>query len=177
MYIGGLEKSGIIIGAYLSCEYDLAANWIMEGASMDKKYREVIELAVPSRLGLEKVAVDAAASLANLMGFSEDRIEDLKTAVDEACINSIEHGNQQNASVKVLVELSADESKLQVDIHDHGKMVRADMEKPDIDAKMAGKQTARGWGLFLIQELMDEVEFDWSPETGNVTRMVINLKQ
>ncbi len=142
-----------------------------------EKYREVIDLSVPSRLGLEQVAVDATAALAKLMGFSEDRIEDLKTAVEEACINSIEHGNKENSSIKVLVELTADESKLQVDIHDHGKQIRQHIEKPDIDAKMAGKQTTRGWGLFLIQELMDEVEFDWSPETGNVTRMVIHLKQ
>ncbi len=144
---------------------------------MDKKYREVIELAVPSRMGLEQVAIDASAALAKLMGFSEDRIEDLKTAVEEACINSIEHGNQESESVKVLIELIADESKLQVDIHDHGKLIQKNIERPDIDAKMAGKQTARGWGLFLIQELMDEVKFDWNPETGNVTRMVINLKQ
>ena len=142
-----------------------------------KKYREVIELAVPSRLGLEQVAVDAAAALAKLMGFSDDRIEDLKTAVEEACINSIEHGNKENSNIKVLVELIADDSKLQVDIHDHGKLIRERIEKPDIDAKMAGKQTTRGWGLFLIQELMDEVAFDWNPETGNMTRMVINLKQ
>ncbi len=141
-----------------------------------EKYREVIELAVPSRLGLEQVAVDAAAALASLMGFSHDRVEDLRTAVEEACINSIEHGNQENANTKVLVELIADDSKLQVDIHDHGKLIRERVEKPDIDAKMAGEQTTRGWGLFLIQELMDEVEFDWNPETGNVTRMVIHLK-
>jgi len=142
-----------------------------------KEYREVIELAVPSRLGLEQVAMDAAAALGRFMGFSEDRIEDLKTAVGEACVNSIEHGNQENANIKVLVELIADDSKLQVDIHDRGKAIPIRTEKPDIDAKMAGKQTTRGWGLFLIQELMDEVEFDWNPETGNVTRMVINLKQ
>jgi serine/threonine-protein kinase RsbW len=145
---------------------------------MKVKYREVIELVIPSRLGLEKVAVDTAASLAKIMGFTEDRIEDLKTAVDEACMNAIEHGNEQNANFKVLVELIADESKLQIDIHDQGKGISPDLiEKPDIDAKMAGKQKSRGWGLFLIQSLMDEVEFNWSPETGNVTRMVIHLKQ
>ena len=144
---------------------------------MEAKYREVIELAVPSRLGLEQVAVDAAAALAKLMGFSEDRIEDLKTAVEEACINAIEHGNQQNANIKVLVELIADDSKLQVDIHDQGKGVPHAVQKPNIDAKIARKQSPRGWGLFLIQSLMDEVEFGWNPQTGSVTRMVIHLKQ
>jgi len=144
---------------------------------METKYREVIELSIPSRLGLEQVAIDAAASVAKLMGFSEDRIEDLKTAVDEACINAIEHGNQENADVKVLVELIAEETKLQVDIHDRGKGIHSSIQKPDIDALIDGKQPARGWGLFLIQSLMDEVEFDWNPETGGVTRMVICLKK
>lgn len=144
---------------------------------METKYREVVELAIPSRLGLEQVAMDVAASVAKLMGFSEDRIEDLKTAVDEACINAIEHGNQQNADIKVLVELIAEDTKLQVDIHDQGKGFRGRIQKPDIDARIAGKQPARGWGLFLIQSLMDEVEFDWNPETGNVIRMVIHMKQ
>jgi len=143
---------------------------------MEAKYRDVIELAVPSRSGLEQVAMDAAAAVAKLMGFSEDRIEDLKTAVEEACMNAIEHGNREDDDVKVLVELIADDSKLQVDIHDRGSGLHGEIQKPDIDAKMARKQTARGWGLFLIQKLMDEVEFDWNPETGNVTRMVINLK-
>ena len=144
---------------------------------METKYREVIELAIPSRLGLEQVAIDVAASVAKLMGFSEDRIEDVKTAVDEACINAIEHGNQQNADVKVLVELIAEDNKLQVDIHDRGKGIRGEIQKPDIDVLVTGKERTRGWGLILIQSLMDEVEFDWNPETGGVTRMVIHLKQ
>jgi serine/threonine-protein kinase RsbW len=139
--------------------------------------KEVIELFVPSRLDFEQVAVDAAASLARLMGFSDDRIEDLMTAVEEACINAIEHGNQENSNVNVLVELIADDSKLQVDVHDQGKGIPRNIQKPDIDAKIARKQSPRGWGLFLIQSLMDEVEFDWNPETGGVTRMVIHLKQ
>ena len=143
---------------------------------MGAEYHEVIELAVPSRSGLERVAMDAAAAVAKLMGFPEDRTEDLKTAVEEACINAIEHGNQENAKVKVLVEFIADDSKLRVDVHDRGTGIRKDIEKPDIDAKIAGKQTARGWGLFLIQNLMDEVEFDWDQETGGVTKMVIHLK-
>jgi len=144
---------------------------------MKAKYREVIELAVPSRSGFERVAMDAAAAVAKLMGFSEDRIEDLRTAVEEACMNAIEHGNKEDDSIKVLVELIADDSKLQVEIHDRGTGIQGKIQKPDIEAKMARKQTARGWGLFLIQNLMDEVEFDWHPETGNITRMVIHLKK
>ena len=38
-----------------------------------------VEVRLPSRLGFEKVAMSTAAGMAKLMGFSEDRIEDLKT--------------------------------------------------------------------------------------------------
>lgn len=144
---------------------------------MENEYREAIELKLPSRLGLEKVAMSAAGELAYMMGFPEKRIEHLKTAVEEACMNAIEHGNRENARIKVLVELIAGDDKLQVDVRDGGKGIRNEVEEPDIDAKMKGKQSPRGWGLFLIKSLMDEVEFSWDPEKGNVTRMIIYLKQ
>lgn len=54
----------------------------------------ITELRLPTRLGVEKVAMSTAASVAGIMGFSADRVEDLKTAVAEACINAIEHGNK-----------------------------------------------------------------------------------
>jgi serine/threonine-protein kinase RsbW len=54
-----------------------------------------IELHIPSVIGFEKVAMECAASVAKKMGFTEDRIEDLKTAVAEACLNAIEHGGHR----------------------------------------------------------------------------------
>ena len=55
-----------------------------------------VEVRLPSRLGYEKVAMSTAAAVAKLMGFRDDRVEDLKTAVAEACINAMEHGNRLN---------------------------------------------------------------------------------
>ena len=66
-----------------------------------------VEVRLPSRLGYEKVAMSTAAAVAKLMGFPEDRIEDLKTAVAEACINAIEHGNRLNEKLSVGVVLSS----------------------------------------------------------------------
>ena len=37
-----------------------------------------VEVRLPSELGFEKVAMATAAGMAGLMGFSHDRIEDLK---------------------------------------------------------------------------------------------------
>ena len=57
-----------------------------------------VELHIPSVPGAEKVAMERAAEVARGMGFSDDRIEDLKTAVSEACINAMEHGNRMDAA-------------------------------------------------------------------------------
>lgn len=121
--------------------------------------RSSIEVKLPSRLGYEKVAMATAASFAKLMGFREDRIEDLKTAVAEACINAIEHGNRLNERLSVGVVLSAGEDALEVKVIDDGKGLRTLPPKPDIDKKIHGQEDPRGMGMFLIQALVDEAEW------------------
>lgn len=133
-----------------------------------------IELHIPSVPGFEKVAMKCAAEAAQRMGFSEDKIEDLKTAVAEACINAMEHGNRMEPGAKVGITLTLEASKLQVDIQDEGRGL-GKVAAPDIDKKMEGKEKARGWGIFLIRNLMDEVEFGSAPEGGNLVRMIIHL--
>ncbi len=135
-----------------------------------------VEVRIPSRLGFEKVAMGTAGSMAKLMGFSDDRVEDLKTAVAEACINAMEHGNQMNASVPVGVVLSMDANALEVKVIDDGTGMRAAPPVPDIDRKMSGEEDPRGMGMFLIQALVDEAE--WVPssvEGQSFVRLVIHL--
>jgi serine/threonine-protein kinase RsbW len=118
-----------------------------------------VEVRLPSRLGYEKVAMSTAASVAKLMGFREDRIEDLKTAVAEACINAMEHGNRLNEGLQVGMLLSAGEDSLEVKVLDDGKGLKSLPPKPDIDKKIHGEEDPRGMGMFLIQALVDEAEW------------------
>jgi serine/threonine-protein kinase RsbW len=134
----------------------------------------ITELRLPTRLGFEKVAMNTAASVAQIMGFSPDRVDDLKTAVAEACINAIEHGNEMNELLGVVVTLSMDDKSLEVKIRDEGKGVPSDAHIPDIDRKMAGEETPRGMGMFLIQALVDEVEYG-QETAGGYARLVIHL--
>lgn len=134
------------------------------------------ELRLPSRLGFEKVAMTTAASVAELMGFPAARIEDLKTAVSEACINAIEHGNRLDETQRLLVELDMGERSLEVRVVDGGTGVAtAAVRAPDIDAKMAGREEARGLGLFLIGALVDEAEWVSNRLGGSYARLVIRL--
>jgi serine/threonine-protein kinase RsbW len=137
---------------------------------------KTVELRLPSRLGYEKVAMSTAASTAKLVGFRPERIEDLKTAVAEACINAIEHGNRLNEKLSVVVVLSADDEVLEIKVMDDGKGMNALPIKPDIDRKMHGEEDPRGMGMFLIQALVDEAEWVVGANgKGSYVRLVIRL--
>jgi serine/threonine-protein kinase RsbW len=134
-----------------------------------------IELRLPSRLGYEKVAMSTAASVAKIMGFTEERVEDLKTAVAEACINAMEHGNKLDETLTVGVILSLAATELEVMVLDAGSGPRGSVHAPDIDRKMHGEEPSRGMGMFLIQSLVDEAEWVSSPPTGSYVRLVIRV--
>jgi serine/threonine-protein kinase RsbW len=100
----------------------------------------------------------------------------LKTAVSEACINAIEHGNQLNELLGVVVTMSMSVESLEVKIVDHGPGVQKEaMHVPDIDRKMLGEEDPRGMGMFLIQALVDEVEYVNDQPHGSYARLTIHL--
>jgi serine/threonine-protein kinase RsbW len=146
--------------------------------SQPEHQQKVIELRLPSKLGYERVAMDTASSLARRMGFTTDRVESLKTAISEAVTNAIEHGNQQDAAMKVVVLLTALDDGLIVSVADQGcKLLDQDCTttRPTIEDAFE-RDDKGGWGIWLIRELMDEVEFSTAPSGGNQIRMVIHLE-
>jgi serine/threonine-protein kinase RsbW len=143
---------------------------------MSQSKATTVEVRLPSRLGYEKVAMGTASAMAKLLGFPADRIEDLKTAVAEACINAIEHGNRLNEKLSVGVVLSAGDDELEVKVIDDGKGMKTQPAKPDIDRKMHGEEDPRGMGMFLIQALVDEAEWVAGIDgKSSYVRLVIRL--
>jgi serine/threonine-protein kinase RsbW len=139
----------------------------------------VVELRIPSELGYEKIAREAVATVARRLSFTEDKIEDIKTAISEACTNAIRYGSGADARMKVVVVLTADEDKLDILIKDPGAGGSPPTETgiPDINGMVAGTERLGGMGLFIIQELVDEAGFveaeDDDEDEGNQFRMVI----
>jgi serine/threonine-protein kinase RsbW len=136
-----------------------------------KQPPERVEIFLPSTLGYEKVARSAAEAVAQEMGFSEDRIEDLKTAVAEACMNAIEHGNLESQTAAVTVLMTAANEQLEVSIADEG--LKAMPDEFPTPGRTGGDN--RGWGMFFISQLVDQVEITRLPAGGNQVRMVIYL--
>ena len=105
-----------------------------------------------------------------------ERLERLKTAVAEAAMNAIEHGNQNRPELPVHVRVASSEDELRVQITDQGgARPMQDAETPDIEAKLEGLQKPRGWGLFLIQNMVDGMEIS-GDETHHTIELVLHLK-
>ena len=121
-------------------------------------HRTLAELSIPSEPGNERRAMEEVARAVSGLGLSERTLERLKTAVAEAALNAMEHGNRYRADLPVIIEVSVSETDLSVKITDEGSGPPAfHSESPDIEAKLEGMQTLRGWGLFLIRNLVDDM--------------------
>ena len=133
------------------------------------------ELSIPSEFGYEKVAREAVAAFARKLGFDIERIEDLKTALGEACINAIEHGNQRGPGLRVDVSCIVDGDALTVEVQDQGlRRFQGCGTAATIDSKLVGAGPLRGMGLMLISELVDESGFVDTAEGGNCFRLRLN---
>ena len=136
----------------------------------------VVELKIPSELGYERVAREAAATVARRLGFSPERIDELKTAVDEACTNAIRHGSKSDARMKVVVVLTADETKLDILVKDPGAgdLPPSEVVAPDIQAQIEEGGPKGGLGLWLIRQMVDEAYFIEDDDSGGSQfRMII----
>jgi serine/threonine-protein kinase RsbW len=120
--------------------------------------RTLADFSVPSELGNERLAMEEVAAVVSGLGLPEQRLEKLKTAVAEATMNAMEHGNHYRAELPVLIEVSVSDADLSVKITDEGSGPPSfHSETPDLEAKLAGMQSPRGWGLFLIKHMVDEM--------------------
>lgn len=136
----------------------------------------VVELKIPSELGFEKIAREAVANVAKHLSFSDERIEDIKLAVSEACTNAISYGSEGNGQAKIVIVLTAEEDKLGITIKDpgYGGTPPNDFTEPDIHKMINGEARYGGMGLYIIQELMDSAEFlPGDTEAGNQFHMVV----
>ncbi len=139
--------------------------------------RLLAEFDVRSEPGNERVAIDGVARAVAGLGLPGSRLERLKTAVGEAIMNAIEHGNRARPELAVGVQVVADQAALRVRITDQGgEHPLPEVTVPDLDAKLAGLQNARGWGLYLIKNMVDELHTA-TDEGHHVLELVMHLKE
>jgi serine/threonine-protein kinase RsbW len=123
--------------------------------------RRLDAFTLPSEPGNERLALARVAESVAALDLPEARLERLKTAVAEATMNAIEHGNQNRAEIPVEVEVTQNGDDIIVSITDQGGEAHPDPgnpEEPDLLKKLDGGQSPRGWGLFLIRNMVDALD-------------------
>jgi len=129
-----------------------------KSAGARKESQTLAQFSLPSQPGNERDAMKRVAEALQPLQLPSARLEKLKTAVAEATMNALEHGNKYRAELPVNIIVMASDDDVTVKISDQGGDAEMPTpETPDIDAKLAGLQSPRGWGLFLIKNLVDEM--------------------
>ena len=103
---------------------------------------------------------------ATIPGMNDEVLYDIQLAVDEACTNIVTHGYQDLNPGSIILDLEIDVDKVSVSLTDFGHSFEPSSAPiPDIHAPLEEREPG-GYGLFLIQQTMDEMEYQVT-EDGN----------
>ena len=151
---------------------------IVDGKLIKMLNENTIEVSLPNKLGYERIAMSCSATFAKIVGFLPERVEDLKTAVSEACLNAMEHGNLNHPEKRVLITMNYKDHVFSVSVMDQGEGMGENPEIPkdiEIEKKIEDLEIPRGLGMFLIKQLVDQVEYNKITDEGHMVRMVLKL--
>ena len=129
-----------------------------------------LELELPIAEDMEIRATEAADSLASTVEMSPDKLDEVRMALIEACINAFEHSHTPDGKVVVTFAVLGDvkPTSLRITVRDHGRGFSPDrVEEPVLEKKLRDRRK-RGWGLMIIRGLMDEVDIQSGGEGTTV---------
>ena len=130
----------------------------------------VVELKLPVLPDMELSATKTAEIVAKHMELGEEKSAEISMALIEACINAFEHSKSKE---NIYITYSIDGDTLTIKVGDKGEGFDSEVVAiPNIDEKI-NSEHKRGWGLQLMKELMDTVEFE-SSESGTTVTMTKN---
>lgn len=116
-------------------------------------------------------AIECVTEWAQKAGFDERALYEIQLAVDEACANVVDHAYEGADPGDIEVSCRLDDQILTVQVRDWGTgFDLSGVADPDLDAPLE-ERTLGGLGLFLVRQVMDDVQFRSDPELGNELMM------
>ncbi len=153
-----------------------ATDGLDSGIHTQAPSRRSLQVQFTAELGNEKAAMTAAVEFCRAEGIVDSAIENVRTAVAEACTNAIRHGSRGPGSV-ITFEAHAEGDHLVFDVFDEGAGTPPDLSQLaplDMAAQMAGTVTPGGLGLYLASQLVDDIIFSTEPNSMGRLRMIFN---
>lgn len=130
--------------------------------------KPTVDLSIPVIPDMELAATKTAEVVAKHMELDQEATAEISMALIEACLNAFEHSKSDGENV--FIHFVIDDETLTIRVEDKGVGFESEeVEIPDIDDKLKAERK-RGWGLQIIKELMDSVEFE-SSEAGTTVTM------
>jgi serine/threonine-protein kinase RsbW len=158
--------------ALTTVELLISEGLISSSSALSEPYED-FEIGKPVKLQIDaKVDVlgevnQFIAELAGKVGLEHLDISKLKIATYEACMNVVEHGYEFEPGHTLEVEVLWEKDRFQVTVIDHGKSFNFYDIKP-YDVQAAYNEERRGgFGLYIIQKSVDEVQYEPDPDKGN----------
>ncbi|HVS82814.1 MAG TPA: ATP-binding protein [Pyrinomonadaceae bacterium] len=129
-----------------------------EARALEESRPDEYEMVIPMGTDTELIAAHTVEQIARRVNFRPEAINQIKTALVEACINAAEHSLSPDR--KIYQRFRVENDKLVVTVASRG-VVPANVRGQNGEgvSQPEGK-SRRGWGLKLIKTLMDEVEFE-----------------
>ena len=129
-----------------------------------------VSLEIPPKSPYVGVVRLALSSLARNAGLGEEKIDDLKIAVSEACANAVLNNEEAGSDDPVHITWSEVDGSVRIEVGDRGAPVDADAVR-DVDTQ--GFSTRAVMSIALLKSLVDECEFEPREGGGTTTRLVI----
>lgn len=158
------------------------ATWLngADAKGLGQTVTDEFELAIPMGEETELIAAHTVEQIARRTGFQPEAINQIKTALIEACINATEHSLSTDRKIYQRFRLEND--RLVVTVSSRGLLapenspVNGAGHSSNGNHQREGSKERRGWGLKLIRTLMDEVEFE-RVDDGTRLRMTKYLRK
>ncbi|MGA9771925.1 MAG: ATP-binding protein [Blastocatellia bacterium] len=178
---GSKEKSGRVIRWYISKEgfsavaserlsslrayrstfsqLDLIHHYLIKlfGGDQAKPASE-FELIIPVYDEAELIAARTVEQIARAADFEQEAINQIKTALIEACINAAEHSDSPDR--RIYQKFAIEDDRLIITISNKGKTFGSNNGQSPLPIGVAPQSSKRGRGLQIIRALMDEVRFE-----------------
>jgi serine/threonine-protein kinase RsbW len=128
-----------------------------------------VELKLPVLPNMELIATQTAEVVSRHMSLSENQTAEIGMALIEACINAFEHSKTKT---NVFIHFVLEDDSLVIKVIDQGiGFDKSKIEIPKIENKVGKDERKRGWGIKLIEELMDSVVYESNSE-GTIVTMI-----
>ena len=127
------------------------------------RHGEVVEMEIPSAPEYVGIVRHAVEGIARRMAFQPGEIDDIKLAVGEACTNAVRHGCPNGDVHNVEIRCVVLAEGLQIEITNS----ILSCEHPRVPAT-PDLEKEGGLGLYLIRQLVDEVDLLWDTDTATI---------